>query len=384
MRAPLVAAIVAMLLIAVPVSADRSPTAEERSGQGGDGDEPLESTDRGRSNGDDDRGKDDEHRPPTPIPIGEFAVDESTGTAEGEFVTFTYNHSGVQGFTANGTRLFDLIALDGSLPDAGEVRVDGSRLKLEGEGFKVVVHDNPTAVSRIETDEPIRIEFAEGTTLASDGHHYVFTINNTTGKIKGDNITINGTTLVAAGDILVLVDNSRGSIDDHRPDINEAIGKGHVGAEASFNKRENDTEAEVVSYGNVTMTTVKAERGNLTVLIEGHGFDGRVLVLNVDGRVIGASQSDHLNILFDNASMTRASGLADALDPDDDGIAAEYYVVFDPELEAFQLIVSVPHYSVHTLSVGLIEVLPPPSVIFGVVFGVALLVPSAWALFRKK
>jgi len=58
--------------------------------------------------------------------------------------------------------------------------------------------------------------------------------------------------------------------------------------------------------------------------------------------------------------------------------------VFDPEQGAFQLIVSVPHYSVHTLSVGSVLVLPPPSVVIGVVAGVALLAPTAMLLFRRS
>ncbi|HVM46121.1 MAG TPA: hypothetical protein VM582_09320, partial [Candidatus Thermoplasmatota archaeon] len=70
--------------------------------------------------------------------------------------------------------------------------------------------------------------------------------------------------------------------------------------------------------------------------------------------------------------------------PDDDGFHPEYYIVFDPQAQAFQLIATLPHYSVHILSVTTLIVLPPPSVVVGVVAGVLLLAPTAMLLFRRK
>jgi hypothetical protein len=132
------------------------------------------------------------------------------------------------------------------------------------------------------------------------------------------------------------------------------------------------------------MTTIKAERGNLTVMVEGHGLDGRVLVLNVDGRMLGADRADKLNITLDNESIEHAADLADALDPDDDGFDPEYYLVYDPAAEAFQLIVTVPHYSVHTLTVATFLEIVPPSVTVGILVGVLVVVPMALVLFRRK
>lgn len=372
-----------------PTAEDASQRGQDRrdsdDDSGDDGDVDEAGDDRGRSGENQGRGRD--NQPPTPISIGHFTVDSASNVADGEFVTFTYDAGGLQGFTAGGVTLFDLNLTGRSLGEVEELEVEGSKLKFKADGLKVVVHDNPAAVSRIESDEPITLSFANGSTITPNagGRHYTFTVGNVSGKIKGDNVALNGTQLVLQGDVLVMLDSLRAVVDKNRPEILDAIGKGHVGAEASFNALdENEVEQEVVSYGNVTMTTVKAERGNLTVLIDGHGFDGRVLVLNVDGRIVGASEAEHLDIQFDNESMQRADSLADVLDPDNDGLVAEYYVVFDPETQAFQLLVSVPHYSVHTLSVGLVEILPPPSVIVGILGGVALLVPSGYALFARR
>jgi hypothetical protein len=340
----------------------------------------------GRDNGS--RGNEkgeDGGRSPTPVPIGAFDVDSAQRSAHGEFVSFTYNETGIHGYTVDGVTILDIV-IDGRLRNLEEVKANGPQLKLKATGFSLLVHDNPGAVSRLHTDVPVRFSFAPDARVATsrEGTQVAFTLGELSGKVKGDSLTVNGNTVTGRGDVLFLLDSLRGSFDTHRPDISRAIGKGHVGVEASFNSLDGDVEEDVVSYGNVTLTRLKAERGNLTLLIDGHGLDGRVLVLNVDGRLVGADKKEDLVILFDNETIGEASSLEDVLDPDDDGLKAEYYIVFDVKAEAFQLLVSVPHYSVHTLSLTTIISLPPPSVILGIVAGVALLAPGAYVLFRRK
>ncbi|HEX2022162.1 MAG TPA: hypothetical protein VHH36_05575 [Candidatus Thermoplasmatota archaeon] len=318
------------------------------------------------------------------VAIGEFAV--AGGQARGEFVSFDYNASGLGAFTADGVRLFDL-AVEGGLPHLAEARVQHAQLRLEAEGFRLVVHDNPAAVTRIDSDRAVSLTFVDGTQLSvsREGEQVTFAVGDLAGKVRGDDVRLEGRTVRAEGLILFLLDSGRSSaFESSRPHIVSAIERGHVGVEASFGRGASAVEQDVVSYGNVTLTTLRAERGNLTVQVEGHGFSGRVIVLNVDGRVLGAAEADKLDVKFDHEPIAQADDLVDALDPDNDGLKAEYYLVFDPMQEAFQLVVSVPHYSVHTLSIASIVPLPPPSVVVGVLAGVALLVPSALVLFRRK
>lgn len=374
-----------LLAAAIPVAAaqddegPRNPTAEER---------------RGGRDGDDD---DARRGPPahTPAPLGTFQVDHAQEVVRGDYVTFTYDADGVRNFTAGGVLLYDLSVEpsedeeDGDAPRTGPARIaaHGAELRLRAPTFTFVAHDNPAAVSRVEAEDGVvTLTFAPGAQVQpAEDDRATFAVGNLTGTLRGDDLRVEGASVVSEERILVFLDRPRGDFDVHREHIGKAIAKGHVGAEATFNRRDGGVEQEVVSYGNVTMTTVKAEEGNLTVLVEGHGLEGRVLVLNVDGRVLGASQADHLNLMLDNASIPRASNLTDVLDPDDDGYSPEYYIVHDPLAapDAFQLIVTVPHYSVHTLSVTTAFALPPPSVVVGLVAGLALLVPSALVLFRR-
>lgn len=353
--------------------------------------DPAESTERdegdGKGRG---RGKGDDKRA-DPAPVGAFALEQVNQKATGEYVAFTYNDTGVQDFTAGGVTLFNLTVTSdaegkGRAGDS-RIRAQGAQMRLDVNGFRFTAHDAPTAVARAEVSGKAVLDFAEGVTVTpTENGRARFVAGNVSGTVKGHGLVVTGSSVSVDDGLLLFLDTPRGAFDVHRQDIGAAISKGHVGAEATFSQEEDAVKQDVVSYNNVTMTTVKAERGNLTLLVEGHGLEGRVLVLNVDGRMLGAASADQLTILLDNLTIERASNLTDILDPDDDGYQPEYYIVHDPIAapDAYQLIVTVPHYSVHTLSVTTAFVLPPPSVVMGIVAGLIVLVPSAFVLFRRK
>lgn len=402
-------ALLPLLLVAALLAAAASPALAAdgpRSPTGAERQEERDDRDSGRSgeapgathrpddkddgDGDDDRsghGGDDRREV---APVGAFAVEQRAQKATGEYVTFAYNATGVQDFAAGGVTLFNLtVEPDAERGRAGDsrIRATGAQMRLDLDGFRFVAHDSPTAVARAQLDGAVRVDFVPAATVTPlDGERVRFTIGNLSGTLKGDDLVVRGNSVSAEEHVLVFLDTPRGAFDVHRQDIGQAISKGHVGAEATITGGADELKQDVVSYGNVTMTTVKAERGNLTLLVEGHGLEGRVLVLNVDGRVLGAAKAEDLNILLDNLTIQRADNLTDILDPDDDGYLPEYYIVHDPisAPDAYQLIVTVPHYSVHTLSVTTAFVLPPPSVVVGIVAGLVVLVPSAFVLFRRK
>lgn len=387
----------ALLLAAVPVSAqsgkggervDREVKADERddraSSGGGQG--------RGRSDREDGshanasgNGGDRGHRG-SPVEVGRFHS-EAGGVVNGTHVSFSYNESGIYNYSANGTPLFDIAFPPGER--VSDVRADDedAEMELEGRTFRLKAHDNPSGVLRMRAETAARFDFENAMLRHAAGGHIEFSVGNVTGVIRAKDAVLHDQSLVVKGEVVVHLDQARGPFDQHRKDIGLGIVRGNVGAEATIARAtsgDGRVVDEVVSYGNVTMTTLRAERGNLTLAIEGHGTEGRVVVLNVDGQIVGAQRKEDLTVLMDNASIREASDLSDVLDPDNDGYQPEYYVVFDPGTQTFQLLVSVPHYSVHILSVNTIIPLPPPPVIFGLVAGMAVLVPSAYVLFRRK
>ena len=318
--------------------------------------------------------------------MGHFYAEGPNRSVMGKHVRFFANGTGIRNYTVAMVTLFDVSYY--APPSSVRLKDGGSTFVMEGEDFRLKVHDNPMGTLHLRVPDTATFRFANATLDPEVDGKVDFVVEGVTGWIKADNATIVGDSVIVSGKTTVHVNKARGAHDKHRADISTAVAKGHVGAEATLGKRpsgdQEELVQEVVSYGNVTMTTLRAERGNLTVAIEGHGDEGRVVVLNVDGRILGAQKRDDLTILLDNLTIPAASSIADVLDPDDDGFLPEYYVVFDPGTETFQLLVSVPHYSVHILSVNSFIPLPPPPVVFGIVAGVAALVPGAYVLFRRK
>ena len=398
----LVAGTLLLAAVALPVAAASEKEERERGRGGGSAEQASDGSgdstegaaeDRGRGRGRSTDGPltEDEIEQLRPGPsVGMFRMEHNSRVVHGRHVSFLFNDTGVQDFSAAGVNLFDLTVTPGEDDRSGrrpEVGGHGAALILRSPSFTFKAHDNPGAVAKLESDGAASRAFGPDARLveASEGR-VDFVVGNVSGSVRAREVNLTGQTVTVEGEALVFLSQSRGLFDKHRDDVSLAIGKGHVGAEATIGKREGIEELveEVVSYGNVTMTTLKAERGNLTLAVEGHGTEGRVLVLNVDGRVVGAQKREDLTILMDNMSIPAATDLADVLDPENDGYMPEYYVVFDPATESFQLLVSVPHYSVHILSVTTPIPLPPPSVVLGIVAGVALLVPGAYVLFRRK
>src|SRR5438874_365200 len=108
---------------------------------------------------------------------------------------------------------------------------------------------------------PIPVLAPGGTASAAGDGGATFALGALTGHARGDDLNVTATSISAQGRLLVFVDVPRGDFDKDRGDIGNAIAKGHVGAEGSFNENGSGVKQDVVSYGNVTMRTIRAERG---------------------------------------------------------------------------------------------------------------------------
>ncbi len=364
---------------------ERADDARDNRGEDARREDARESTESDRQ----DRAKPSDERSKTARdarPIGAFRTGDGERHVTGYHVQFDQSERGITNFTANGPVLFDALVTGGEPSrQSSEVRANGGQILVRHPNYDARVHDNPGAVTKIHTSGVIELRFASDANVTLvNGHGARFRVGEQSGTVRGDDLRLENGVLFAAEEALIVVSAPRGGHDVHRNDIDAAITKRAVGAELTV-AADNGAHAEdSVSYGNVTLTTEKAEKGNLTVIIDGHGLDGRVVVVNVDGRVIGASAADKLDIKFDNVSIARADSITDVLDPDDDGLQPEYYLVHDPLTDTFQVIVSVPHYSIHTLSVGVVVLPTPPAIIVGLLAGVLLLVPGGYALFRRR
>lgn len=80
--------------------------------------------------------------------------------------------------------------------------------------------------------------------------------------------------------------------------------------------------------------------------------------------------------------FNRASSLDDILDPNDDAGQPEYYVVRDEH--GLQVMVTVPHWSVHMVELSSLAELVQPSVLIGIAAGAAGIAVAAVALFVPR
>jgi len=126
---------------------------------------------------------------------------------------------------------------------------------------------------------------------------------------------------------------------------------------------------------------VRADASEVTLELDVAQHEGRTLVFHLD-EPLAARLAQGLEVRFDGAPARQASGLGDVLDPSDDGNAAEWWLVHDGDGAA--VLLSVPHFSVHTVSFSarLAEVLPSLAP-YGAVGAMGVLLVAAAVLVRR-
>lgn len=89
-------------------------------------------------------------------------------------------------------------------------------------------------------------------------------------------------------------------------------------------------------------------------------------------------------MIFDGNEIPMADNLSDVLNPDNDGLQPEYSVVYVKSKcgDEFFLLISIPHFSTHTIT---IESLVKNPIFTGMaaVGAMMVVIAAAWAMFRK-
>ncbi len=166
-----------------------------------------------------------------------------------------------------------------------------------------------------------------------------------------------------------------------------SIGKAAVTADDASTGGGYDVQVEVKT--KQTGATAGGEEADFRVTVSAELLEGRTIVLDVDPEILsGPTLVVRYFDVFDDGSETeviirQATDLSDVLDATDDGGQPEYWIISD--VNGLQLIASVPHWSVHAITVqGIGEFVSAPSVIAGVIFGVVGSVMAAAVLFRPR
>ena len=169
--------------------------------------------------------------------------------------------------------------------------------------------------------------------------------------------------------------------------IEESIKDHKVGGEITIQLEENqiDYKQYIFIYNDVTITPQDINEGNISITIDGdENSGGRTIVINVAREVFGLDEK--LVIEYDGELIKMADDIDDILNPNDDGSHPEYLITVG--INGTQILVSIPHFSQHLLSIfseyveEVVEEIMRYKEI-AVLFAIGIIAIAAIVMFRK-
>lgn len=301
-------------------------------------DDARDDEDRGRGSDDDEGSR--------PVPA----------SYTGRHVSFGVTPDGIVGYAVDDHHVLAQVAIDG---DArwDEFAVHGASIKLEGEDAELKVSDTPTGVFRFESEHDtfIQVTFADGIAArpsdADDhrghGNHRLV--------LQGDGFQallftevgyrLDNGTLEVPGELRLVVTDAPGLAAKDDATV-EGIADGRIAVEIHVPK---DGEVRGAQHGDVNVT-IQNEAGSLVAIVEGHG-EGKTVLFNLEpGSYTGL---DDLDVLFDGGPIGLADSLQDVMHVSEEeasGSVAEYLILVGAQ--ETQILVQVPHFSVHTIELS--------------------------------
>ncbi len=160
----------------------------------------------------------------------------------------------------------------------------------------------------------------------------------------------------------------------------------YVNIDSTAGEARNQAVESYVPEVNVVVKNVQ-QRNRIDIEVSSDQSEGKTIVLNIDKDTLDIVEEDDVQVLYDNVQIDMASDYDDVLDATNDGGNAEYILVFGSDRT--QVLVSVPSFSVHSISVAQLPTVPssgtPPLWILMVVgIGiVVVMVITVWKFLAK-
>lgn len=99
--------------------------------------------------------------------------------------------------------------------------------------------------------------------------------------------------------------------------------------------------------------------GGIEVRVSSSEREGRTVMINIDEQTRRSLGLWEIRVLVDGEPIGRADDLTDVLDPNNDGGECEYLLLVGAN--GVQVLVSIPHFSVRTITIKSFEALPVPA-----------------------
>ena len=337
------------------------------------------------------------------------------GVADGYFVTFHLNETtgAITNYslkTEDGpVKVFESIEIAAFDPSAPEVH--GAVMLLGNETVQVIVHDNPTGMYHVvANDTPTNVSFkvADGMSITQIspglgdgpyGDRQAVMVSD--GLVEGVITTDDGTLVVETGASGTYVNVT--FVNDHamfraKPTFAhrhmqneqamlEAIIQNRMACEISLIVRNGSAMYDIMEYQHqFRMTVMQAERNRIMLQVSSENPEGKVILMNMD-QLTMETKNGQVSVELDDKMIRETANPLDVLYASGSSEEDAVYTVLQSE-DLSQVLVYVPSFSIHTLS---IESVIPGAEIFGIagiaaVLGAAVVVCAAAAVLvaRRK
>lgn len=143
-------------------------------------------------------------------------------------------------------------------------------------------------------------------------------------------------------------------ISETRSEIERSIEYGYVGGELNIaQETETDYEYEIIIYDGVKIDPIEINESKISIIINGdENITGRTIAITTTLGMFDLTND--LVVEYDGEAIRMADDTADVLNPNNDGIHAEYLITIGTD--GIEILISIPHFSEHMIS---ITTLPP-------------------------
>jgi hypothetical protein len=163
--------------------------------------------------------------------------------------------------------------------------------------------------------------------------------------------------------------------------IEDALKNKVIGGEITILDFDINETDYVAYFGNVSCKTKKISEEKIVLTVDGdEKSGGKILKINLGKNVCVERE---FKLKFDGKILSSASDFDDILNPDDDGLNPEFYILSSsyPEEGTF-LLVTIPHFSEHQLIIEFVvdTIMTKAVAIF---IGIIIIMLASFYMFKK-
>lgn len=318
-------------------------------------------------------------------------IAQADGQFSGRYVQFQFDDATctIRDLQVHDLTVFDEIRLAGTCQKARHGD-RGASIRLRSDSAGLEIHDAPNGLLRIDAgDANMTLSWPVGITAAILSDHLELLAGNVSGTLRlhdGQVPDVEANTLT--------VRDAKGSFWIHpieggspeRAEIRQHIRSGMIAGEIDVLLEDGAVTSEILTYDAVEIRIANRDPGHFRFIVDANLTEGRVFVVNLGPGVFSAANIGVRYWDVENGTdLETPIGQADSLDDVltmAAGERAEYWVVDDAA--GRHVLVAVPHFSVHIFDILTFTTIAKPSIVVGVVLGLAFVALGAVGMKPRR